>query len=177
MKFAGLSSTPSTSSIPRRNRPTWRGSPRLVKDEDQSVRLAAVRALGAGGAAAKPHLLEIIRAFNDDPAVPPYTAAQALLAVGPLTPEELTSALYPLYIYSDLLPLTRLTAYGASGGDGDGVLLLRLLGRSRVPAREVIKADQKARAIELLQGALKAPLLNDQLKTEIEARQGEVRTI
>ena len=104
---------------------------RPLKDEEQPVRAAAVRTLGAVGAAAKPHLLDVIRFFYDDPAVPPYAAAQAVAQISPLKPQELASLLYPLYISADLLPMVRLTAYGASGGEPDGVLLIRLLGRSQ----------------------------------------------
>ena len=147
-----------------------------LKDEEESVRSAAVRALGAAGAAAKPYLPDIIGFFDDDPAVPPYTAAQAVAEISPLTPQELTSLLYPLYVYSELLPITRLTAHEASGGDPDGQIVIRLLGRSRGAARELIKPDETDRAIALLQDSLKAPLLHEKLKAEIEARLAELKT-
>ena len=147
-----------------------------LKDEDQTVRSAAVRALGAAGAAAKPHLLDIVRFFNDDPAVPPYAAVEAVMQVSPLTPQELTSLLYPLYVYSDLRPITRLAAYSASGGERDGLLIIRLLGRSNAPIKDVVTADDKARAIALLQDALKAPLLHEKLKAEITSRLAELKT-
>src|SRR4029079_17387873 len=121
-----------------------------LKDEDQTVRSAAVRALGAAGAAAKPHLLDIVRFFNDDPAVPPYAAVEAVMRMSPLTPQELTSLLYPLYVYSDLRPLTRLAAYSASGGDRDDLLIIRLLGQSNISIKD-LTGDDKARATALLQ--------------------------
>ena len=147
-----------------------------LKDEDQTVRSAAVRALGAAGPAAKPHLLDIVRFFNDDPAVPPYAAVEAVMQISPLTPQELTSLLYPLYVYSDLRPLTRLAAYSASGGERDGLMIIRLLGRSNVPIKDVVKADDKARATALLQDALKAPLMDEKLKAEITSRLAELTT-
>jgi HEAT repeat protein len=145
-----------------------------LKDEDQTVRSAAVRALGAAGAAAKPHLLDIVRFFNDDPAVPPYAAVEAVMQLSPLTPQELTSLLYPLYVYSDLRPLTRLAAYSASGGDPDDLLIIRLLGQSNLPTKDAVTADDKARATALLQEALKAPLLHEKLKAEINSRLAEL---
>jgi HEAT repeat protein len=147
-----------------------------LKDEDQTVRSAAVRALGAARAAAKPHLLDIVRFFNDDPAVPPYAAVEAVMQVSPLTPQELTSLLYPLYVYSDLRPITRLAAYSASGGERDGLLIIRLLGRSNAPIKDVVTTADKARAIALLQDALKAPLLHEKLKAEITSRLAELTT-
>ena len=96
----------------------------LTRDEDQTVRHGAVRALGSAGAAAKPHLPDIIKFFLDDPAVPPYAAAESVLEMSPLTPQELASLLYPIYVYPELLPLTRVAAYGASGGEKDGLLSL-----------------------------------------------------
>ena len=111
-----------------------------LRGEDQTVRSAAVRALGAAGAAARPHLVDIIRFFNDDPAVPPYAAVEAVMQLSPLTPQELTSLLYPLYVYSDLRPLTRLAAYSASGGARDGLMIIRLLGRSNAPIKDVVTA-------------------------------------
>ena len=147
-----------------------------LKDEDQTVRSAAVRALGAAGAAAKPHLLDIVRFFNDDPAVPPYAAVEAVMQISPLTPQELTSLLYPLYVYSDLRPLTRLAAYSASGGERDGLMIIRLLGRSNAPVKDVVSADDKAHATALLQDALKAPLMDEKLKAEITSRLAELTT-
>ncbi len=147
-----------------------------LKDEDQTVRSAAVRALGAAGAAAKPHLLDIVRFFNDDPAVPPYAAVEAVMQISPLTPQELTSLLYPLYVYSDLRPLTRLAAYSASGGERDGLMIIRLLGRSNAPIKDVVTADDKAHATALLQDALKAPLMDEKLKAEITSRLAELTT-
>jgi HEAT repeat protein len=148
----------------------------LLKDEEQPVRAAAVRALGAAGAVAKPHLLEIIRFFNDDPAVPPYAAAEAVQQISPFTSVELTSLLYPLYVYADQLPLVRLTAYGASGGEPDGLLIIRLLGRSRAATKDVVTSADKARATTLLQDALKAALLDDKLKAEITTRLAEIKS-
>ena len=148
----------------------------LLKDEDQAVRSAAVRALGAAGAAARPHLVEIIRFFNDDPSMPPYAAAQAVLELSPLTTQEITSLLHPLYVYADLQPMTRLAAYGASGGGGDEVIIIRLLGRSRIPVSEVVKPGDKERVTALLQDALKAPLLHEKLKAEIASRIAEVKS-
>ena len=145
-----------------------------LKDEDQTVRSASVRALGAAGPAAKPYLLDIVRFFNDDPAVPPYAAVEAVMRMSPLTPQELTSLLYPLYVYSDLRPLTRLAAYSASGGDRDDLLIIRLLGQSNVPIKDAVTADDKARATALLQNALKAPLLHEKLKAEINSRLSEL---
>jgi HEAT repeat protein len=147
----------------------------LLKDEEESVRSAAVRTLGAAGAAAKPHLVEIIRFFLDDPAVPPYAAAEAVVQIGPLTTQELTSLLYPLYVYPDLLALTRLTAYGASGGERDGLLIARLLGRNRMNIDEILTPEEKGRAAALLQEAMKAPLLHEKLKAEITQRLAEVK--
>ena len=147
-----------------------------LKDEDQTVRSAAVRALGAAGPAAKPHLLDIVRFFNDDPAVPPYAAVEAVMQISPLTPQELTSLLYPLYVYSDLRPLTRLAAYSASGGERDGLMIIRLLGRSNAPVKDVVTAEDRARATALLQDALKAPLMDEKLKAEIKSRLAELTT-
>ena len=146
----------------------------LLKDEDETVRSAAVRALGSAGPAAKPHLLDIVRFFNDDPAVPPYAAVEAVMQLSPLTPQEITSLLYPLYVYSDLRPLTRLAAYSASGGDRDDLLIIRLLGQSNVPITDAVTADDKARATALLQDALKAPLLHEKLRAEINSRLAEL---
>jgi HEAT repeat protein len=146
-----------------------------LKDEEQLVRAAAVRALGAAGAAAKPNLLDVIKFFYDDPASPPYAAAEAVAQISPLKPQELTSLLYPLYVSADLLPLVRLTAYEASGGEPDSVLIIRLLGRSSAAARDIVKPADKARATALLQDALKAPLIHEKLKTEITARIAEVK--
>jgi HEAT repeat protein len=148
----------------------------LLKDEEQTVRIAAVRALGAAGAAAKPHLIEIIRFFNDDPTVPPYAAAETIVQISPLSAQELTSLLHPLYVYSDLLPLTRLAAYGASGGERDGLLIVRLLGQSNAAIKDIVTAEDKARATALLQDALKAPLLHEKLKAEITSRLSELTT-
>ena len=147
----------------------------LLKDEEQPVRGAAVRALGAAGPAAKAHLLDIIRFFYDDPAIPPYAAAQAVGQISPLKPQELTSLLYPLYVSAELLPIVRLTAYAASGGDPDGVLLVRLLGRSQSAVKDVVTTADKTRATTLLQDALKSPLLHEKLKTEINSRLAEVK--
>jgi hypothetical protein len=149
----------------------------LLKDEEQPVRAAAVRTLGAAGVAAKPHLLDVIRFFYDDPAVPPYAAAEAVAQISPLKPQELASLLYPLYVAADLLPLVRLTAYGASGGEPDGVLLIRLLGRSQAAAKDVVTKAEKARATALLEDALKSPLLHDKLKAEIASRLTEVKAV
>jgi HEAT repeat protein len=149
----------------------------LLNDEDKPVREAAVRTLGAAGAAAKPHLAEIIRFFNDDPAVPPYAAVQTVLQLSPLTPQEIASLLYPLYVNAELAPLTRLTAYGASGGERDDLLIIRLLGRTRDPVRDVIAKNGEAHATALLQDALKAPLLHEKLKAEITARLTELKAL
>ena len=149
----------------------------LLKDEEQPVRVAAVRTLGAAGAAAKPHLLDVIRFFYDDPAVPPYAAMETVAQMSPLNPQELTSLLYPLYIIADLLPMVRLSAYGASGGEPDGLLIVRLLGRSQAAAKDVVTNADKARATALLQDALKAPLLHDKLKAEITSRLTEVKAV
>ncbi len=146
-----------------------------LKDEEEPVRSAAVRALGAAGPAAKPYLLDVVGFFDDDLDVPPYGAAQTVAQMSPLTPQELTSLLYPLYVYDELLPVTRLTAYSASGGDRDGQIIIRLLGRSRGAARESIKPEETDHAIALLQDALKAPLLHERLKVEIEARLAELK--
>ena len=113
--------------------------------------------------------------FDDDPAVPPYGAAQAVAEISPLTPQEITSLLYPIYVYSELLPITRLTAYQASGGVRDGQIIIRLLGRNRGAAREVVAAAEIDHAIALLQDALNAPLLHPKLKTEIQARLAELK--
>lgn len=149
----------------------------LLKDEDETVRNAAVRALGAAGAAAKPHLTDMVRFFLDDPAVPPYAAARCVLEVSPLKPQELTCVLYPLYVYPEQTALNRVAAYGASGGDRDGLLIVRLLGRTRTPAKEIVSGTDKAHAIALLEDALKAPLLHDQLKTEIQTRLSEISAL
>ena len=149
----------------------------LLKDEDQPVRSAAARTLGAAGPAAKPHLLGVIRFFNDDPAVPPYGAAEAVAQISPLTPRELTSLLYPLYVYADLQPMVRLTAYGASGGEPDGLLIIRLLGRSQTAAKDVVTKADKARVTALLQDAAKAPLLHQKLKAEITSRLAEMKAV
>ena len=63
----------------------------------------------------------------------------------------------------------------ASGGEPDGVLIIRLLGRSSAAAKDIVKPADKARATALLQDALKAPLIHDKLKTEITARLAEVK--
>ena len=96
------------------------------------------------------------------------------MQLSPLTPQELTSLLYPLYVYSDLRPLTRLAAYSASGGDPDDLLIIRLLGQSNLPIKDAVTADDKARATALLQDALKAPLLHEKLKAEINSRLAEL---
>jgi len=147
----------------------------LLKDEDESVRNAAVRALGAAGQAAKLHLLDIIRFFNDDPAMPPFAAAQTILEISPLNAQELTSLLYPLYLYADLLPLVRVTAYGAAGGEHDGQLLVKLLGHSGATAAEVVTKEEAPHALELLQSAQQAPLLHAKLRTEIARRIAELK--
>jgi HEAT repeat protein len=147
----------------------------LLKDEEQSVRAAAARTLGAAGAAAKPHLLDVIRFFNDDPAVPPYAAAEAVSQISPLTPQELTSLLSPLYVSPEQLPLVRLTAYAASGGDADGLLIVRLLGRSSAATKDVVKKADEARASALLEQALNAALVEDKFKKEINTRLAEVK--
>ena len=147
----------------------------LLKDEEQPVRSAAVRTLGAAGAAAKAHLLDVVRFFYDDPAMPPYAAAEAIARISPLKPQELASLLYPLYVSADLRTMVRLAAYGASGGEPDGLLIIRLLGRSQAAAKDVVTSADKARATALLQDALKAPLLHDKLKAEITSRLAEVK--
>ena len=149
----------------------------LLKDEDEPVRDAAVRTLGAAGAVAKPYLTDIVRFFIDDPATPPYAAAQAVLEMSPLTPQELATVLYPLYVHAELAPLTRVAAYGASGAQPDGLLILRLLNRGQGAASDLVGKDQQAHATTLLQDALKAPLLQDKLKAEITARLTEVQEI
>ena len=139
------------------------------------MRSAAVRTLGAAGPAAKPHLLDVVRFFYDDPAMPPYAASEAVAQISPLKPQELASLLYPLYVSADLRPMVRLAAYGASGGDPDGLLIIRLLGRSQAAAKDVVTSADKARATALLQDALKAPLLHEKLKAEITSRLAEVK--
>ena len=96
------------------------------------------------------------------------------MQISPLTPQELTSLLYPLYVYSDLRPLTRLAAYSASGGETDGLMIIRLLGRSNAPIKDVVTPDDKTRATALLQDASKAPLLDEKLKAEITSRLAEI---
>ena len=66
------------------------------------------------------------------------------------------------------------SAYGASGGEPDGLLNVRLLGRSAV-TKDVVKKANQVRATALLQDALKAALLNDELKAEITSRLAEVK--
>ncbi|HSI14842.1 MAG TPA: HEAT repeat domain-containing protein [Chthoniobacter sp.] len=148
-----------------------------LKDEEASVRSAAVRALGAAGPVAKAYLPDIIAFFDDDPAVPPYAASQAVAEVSPLTPQEITSLLYPLYVYAELSPITRLTAHRASGGERDGQIIIRLLGQTRLTAREVVAPGESEHAIALLQDALKAPLLHEKLKAEINARLTELKNL
>ena len=139
------------------------------------MRSAAVRTLGAAGAAAKAHLLDVVRFFYDDPAMPPYAAAEAVARISPLKPQELASLLYPLYVSADLRTMVRLAAYGASGGEPDGLLIIRLLGRSQAAAKDVVTTADKARATALLEDALKAPLLHEKLKAEITSRLAEVK--
>jgi len=98
------------------------------------------------------------------------------MQISPLTPQELTSLLYPAYVYSDLRPLTRLAAHSASGGTRDGLMIIRLLGRSNARIKDVVTADDKARATALLQDALKAPLMDEKLKAEITSRLAELTT-
>jgi hypothetical protein len=120
-------------------------------------------------------LAEIIRFFDDDPAVPPYAAAQCVAEIGPLSAQELTSLLYPMYVYSDITPLVRLTAYGASAGEVDGLLLVRLLGRSRNVLKDVVPEAEKGRVAALLENSLKAPLLHEKLRAEIQSRLAELK--
>ena len=148
-----------------------------LKDEEATVRSAAVRALGAAGPVAKTYLPDIIGFFDDDPAVPPYAAAQAVAEISPLTPQELISLLYPIYVYAELSPITRLTAHRASGGEHDGQILLRLLGRSSAVTRDVVGPGEVDHTIALLQDALKAPLLHEKLKAEINSRLTEVKSL
>ena len=147
----------------------------MLKDEEQPVRAAAVRTLGAAGPAAKAHLLDVVRFFYDDPSMPPYAASEAVAQISPLKPQELASLLYPLYVSAELRTMVRLAAYGASGGDPDGLLIIRLLGRSQAAAKDVVTSADKARATALLQDALKAPLLHEKLKAEITSRLAEVK--
>jgi len=51
-----------------------------------------------------------------------------------------------------------------------------LLGRSNAPIKDVVTADDKARATALLQDALKAPLMDEKLKAEITSRLAELTT-
>jgi hypothetical protein len=54
-------------------------------------------------------------------------------------------------------------------------MIIRLLGRSNAPVKDVVSADDKAHATALLQDALKAPLLHDKLKAEIASRLAELK--
>jgi hypothetical protein len=149
----------------------------LVRDEDQSVRSAAVRALGAAGPNAAKHLPAVVEFFLDDPAIPPFGAAETVLRISPLTPVQLTSVLYPLYVYPELTPLTRATAYAASGGDKDGLLIVRLLGRARVPAKDIVRPSDAEHAATVLRDALGATLLHQDLEAEIGTRIGEIEAL
>jgi hypothetical protein len=73
------------------------------------------------------------------------------------------------------LPIVRLTAYAASGGEPDGLLIIRLLGRSQAAAKDVVTNADKVHATALLQDALKSPLLHEKLKAEINSRLAEVK--
>jgi hypothetical protein len=103
------------------------------------------------------------------------SAAQAILELSPLNPQELASLLYPLYVMAELQPITCLTAYGASGGQRDGQIILGLLGRSRAATGDVVKAGESAHAIELLQTARTAPLVTEALRAEIDSRLAELK--
>ena len=75
-----------------------------------------------------------------------------------------------------LIAFDSLAAYEASGGEADGLMLIRLLGRSRSTLNDVVTAAEKARATALLQDALKAPLLHEKLKAEITSRLAEIKS-
>jgi hypothetical protein len=85
--------------------------------------------------------------------------------------------LSPLYVDPEQRPLVRLTAYGASGGDADGLLIVRLLGRSSAATKDVVKKADEARVSALLQNALNAALVEDKLKQEINTRLTEVKSV
>jgi len=55
-------------------------------------------------------------------------------------------------------------------------MIIRLLGRRNEPIKDVVTADDKARATALLQAALKAPLVHEKLKAEITSRLAELTT-
>jgi hypothetical protein len=149
----------------------------MMKDEEQTVRGAAMRALSAAGAGAKPHLADFIREFHEDPAIPPFAAAEAVTCLGPLNTRELTALLYPAFVYSELIPVTRATAHAATAGEADGQILLRLIGRNAEPAAAFLKPADAARATALLQDALQATPLHPKLKQEIEARLIEIQKL
>jgi HEAT repeat protein len=98
----------------------------LLKDEEQSVRAGAVRALGAAGAARETAPARRHSLLQRRPCHAALAAAEAVVQISPLNPQELTSCLSTL-CFADLRPLTRLAAYGASGGERDGLLIVRLL--------------------------------------------------
>jgi hypothetical protein len=84
--------------------------------------------------------------------------------ISPLTAQELASLLSMIYVYADFTPLIRVTAYAASADEGDGLLVARLIGRSRNGINDVVPATERARAYALLQECEMAPLLHDKLK-------------
>jgi hypothetical protein len=53
-------------------------------------------------------------------------------------------------------------------------MIIRLLGRSNAPIKDVVTAGDMTRATALLQDALKAPLLDEKLKAEIKTRLAEL---
>lgn len=146
----------------------------LLNDPDRSVRNAAVRALGFAGVAAKAHFSRLVAMFNDDPEVPPFAAARSILQISPLTSSELSSLLNQAYQNEELLPLVRLTAHGASGGQRDNEILIGLLDQKGESAKAVLKAGEVPRAIQLLQDAAKSPSAHPRMKQQIEARIAEI---
>ena len=63
--------------------------------------------------------------------------ASILLSLQPASAIDGAGRAEPTVVYADQMPLVRLTAYGASGGEPDGLLIIRLLGRSRRRRRGV----------------------------------------
>ena len=147
----------------------------MLKDEEQPVRAAAVRTLGAAGPAAKAHLLDVVRFFYDDPVHAALCRLGSRRADQPAEAAGTRESPLPALRFRRPATMVRLAAYGASGGEPDGLLIIRLLGRSQAAAKDVVTSADKARATALLQDALKAPLLHDKLKAEITSRLAEVK--
>lgn len=149
----------------------------LLEDEDEGVHGAAIRALGAGGAAARPFLPRVIRFLTEDPTSGTHGVADALFMLSPLSPQELALLLQVSYTYPEELPFIRATAYGATSGEPDRMLIVRLIGRSSGSVQDLVQPVEAGPAIAGLQDALKAKGLHPKLKIEIESRLSELEKL